>query len=516
MNITKFITSVGVALTISLSSCSETTFTVNTGSVRQTIDCFGASDAWSMRFIGEMPQPVQDNVATLLFSMENDSTGTPKGIGLSLWRFNIGAGSVEQGDSSKINFGTRTECLVDSTGNFDLDKQRGQRNFLKLAKAHGVPYMLGFLNSPPVFYTRNGLATNTGRDSTYNLREDRYDDFARFIADVTEGLSRYDSIRLDYISPVNEPDGHWNWQGPKQEGSPATKQEIARLARAIDREFSSRGIGTSVIIPESSDYRCMMATHMTGSPRGYEIQSFFSPDSSEIYLGHLNSVPRIMAGHSYWTTTPVEYMKECRKALRDTLRKYDVELWQSEVCIMGNDEEIGGGNGYDRTMTTALYVARLIHHDLVFADARSWQWWRAVGGDYKDGLLHQYRSKSATCDTIVDSKLLWAMGNYSRFIRPGAVRLDVASDNDRSRDNATDPYGLMCSAYRNADGSLVIVAINYGENDEKIKFDGLPRRNWCAYRTSDVEDESLKLVGKSSGLEHVILPRRSITTFTSL
>ena len=81
---------------------------------------------------------------------------------------------------------------------------------------------------------------------------------------------------------------------------------------------------------------------------------------------------------------------------------------------MGNDEEIGGGGGYDRTMKTALYVARMIHHDLVFADARSWQWWRAVGGDYKDGLLFQYREPGAASDTIVDSKLLWSLGNYSR------------------------------------------------------------------------------------------------------
>lgn len=84
---------------------------------------------------------------------------------------------------------------------------------------------------------------------------------------------------------------------------------------------------------------------------------------------------------------------------------------------MSNDEEIGGGHGFDRTMKTALYVARLIHHDLVYANVRSWQWWRAVGGDYKDGLLHQYKDAATGNDTIVDSKLLWALGNYSRFIR---------------------------------------------------------------------------------------------------
>ena len=49
--------------------------------------------------------------------------------------------------------------------------------------------------------------------------------------------------------------------------------------------------------------------------------------------------------------------------LREALDKYNVGFWQSETCIMGNDEEIGGGHGFDRTMKTALYVARIIHQD---------------------------------------------------------------------------------------------------------------------------------------------------------
>ncbi len=500
---------------LSASAVGKAVFTIDSTAVQQQIDCFGASDAWSMRFMGEMPEATQNEVARLLFSSGVDASGNPEGIGLSIWRFNIGAGSVEQGDGSLINSSTRTECFLNADGTYDWGKQSGQRNILRLAKSYGVPYLLGFLNSPPVFYTKNGLATNTGRDGTYNLKEDRYEDFARFMADVIAGLKDHDGIGLDYISPVNEPDGHWNWHGPKQEGSPATKYEIARLSRILDMELQSRNIPTQIIIPESSDYRCMMSTHMTGSERGYEIQSFFSPDSTATHVGDLKRLPRLMAGHSYWTNTPVEYMKECRKALRDTLKKYDVDFWQSEVCIMGNDEEIGGGGGYDRTMKTALYVARMIHHDLVFADARSWQWWRAVGGDYKDGLLFQYREPGAASDTIVDSKLLWSLGNYSRFIRPGAVRVNVYRNGSPDPDSATDPTGLMCSAYRNADGTDVIVVINYGHTPETITINGVRPSAWSLYRTSDRENESLAFIVKSDNLDSVIIPPRSITTIVS-
>ena len=149
--------------------------------------------------MGEMPEATQNEVARLLFSSGVDASGNPDGIGLSIWRFNIGAGSVEQGDSSLINSGTRTECFLNADGTYDWDKQSGQRNFLKLAKSYGVQYLLGFLNSPPVFYTKNGLATNTGRDGTYNLKEDRYEDFARFMANVIAGLKDHDDVELDYI-----------------------------------------------------------------------------------------------------------------------------------------------------------------------------------------------------------------------------------------------------------------------------------------------------------------------------
>lgn len=277
---------------------------------------------------------------------------------------------------------------------------------------------------------------------------------------------------------------------------------------------------TWIIIPEASDYRCMMSTHMTDWQRGYEIQSFFSPDSTATYLGDLENVPRLMAGHSYWTNTPVETMKQTRIALNDTLTKYGVDFWQSEVCIMSNDEEIGGGHGYDRTMKTALYVARIMHHDLVYANARSWQWWRAVGGDYKDGLLFQYRDPATGNDTIVDSRLLWTLGNYSRFIRPGATRIDISSTDKAGNimpDSATDPYGLMLSAYLNADGSVVIVVINYSDREQTFSL-RLPTGKHTltrSYLTSDTGDYRLKPfpVHITDG-STLSIPARSVITYT--
>ena len=483
-------------------------YTILSDQPRQTIDHFGASDAWSMQQVGLWPDSVRYQVADWLFSTHCDSTGQPLGIGLSLWRFNLGAGSSEQGQASHINPDTRTECFLQADGSYDWSRQAGQVAFMKMAKERGVPFLLAFLNSPPVFFTHNGLATNTGRDGTFNLRPECYDSFAIFMAEAVAGLEREHGLHIDYLSPVNEPDGHWNWQGPKQEGTPATNRELARIARLAGQELDRRGLNTQVTIGESSDLRCLLGIYQTSWQRGNTIATLFCPDSTETYLGQATHVPRLLLAHSYWTNTPVDSMKRIRQRLHHELSALDVDYWQSELCIMGNDEEIGGGGGYDFTMKTALYVARVIHHDLVYAHAKSWSWWRACGGNYKDGLIRIYNHRQQARD----SRLLWAFGNYSRFVRPGAVRYDM----QRTPTADEDPYGLMLSAYRNNDGSWVCVAINYSHDPQNIRLllsgnnDDSP---WVAYRTSDAEGETLRPAGTLHTTQTATLPPRSITTF---
>lgn len=147
----------------------------------QTISNFGASDCWSLQFAGNWPDSKRNAMADLLFSQELDINGKPKGIGLSLWRFNIGGGSAEQGEASGISSDwRRTECFQNSDGTYNWNKQQGQQWFLKAAKERGVEQFLGFTNTPPVHMTLNGLAYNKGRPENLNLKPDKYDAYADF------------------------------------------------------------------------------------------------------------------------------------------------------------------------------------------------------------------------------------------------------------------------------------------------------------------------------------------------
>ena len=106
--------------------------------------------------------------------------------------------------------------------------------------------------------------------------------------------------------------------------------------------------------------------------------------------------------------------------------------------------------------------------------------------------------------------MLWAFGNYSRFVRPGAVRYAMSIPTAEE-----DPYGVLASAYRNADGTWVCVAINYSTKEQPftLTLSDSQKLLWIPYRTSDTEGETLKPLAPTDG--HTTLAPRSITTFVT-
>jgi len=468
----------------------------------QTINNLGASDAWTCQFVGNWPDAKRNKIADLLFSHDTYSDGTPKGIGLSLWRFNIGAGSAQQGKASGIrDEWRRAESFLNNDGTYNWQNQAGQVWFLKAAKKRGVKQFLGFSNSPPVQVTINGKAYASG--GKINIAADKYDAFAAYLADVVKGVEQVSKVKFDYISPVNEP--QWDWSDGGQEGCPYTNTEIAGLIRSVSKAFVSNKVSSKIIIGEagSVDY---LFKKSDKPAKGNQVKNFFSPGSAN-YIGSLSNVSSTISAHSYFTTSPMVLAVKARKALADTIRSVKgLSFWQSEYCILGDNAGEINGNKRDLGMTSALYMASVIHTDLTIANASAWQWWTAISAsDYKDGLI--YVDKNKTDGNYYTSKMLWALGNYSRFIRPGAVRIDARAP------LSTENKPLLVSAFKNGVNLTIVIVnpnaedvkIRLNTNAAKVKFDKV-------YITS--EDKDLK-AGKLSG-DNNIITARSITTFTGI
>lgn len=472
----------------------------------QTIDNFGASDAWACQFVGNWPIEKRNAIADLLFSTDTASNGQPEGIGLSLWRFNIGAGSAEQGEQSGIrDEWRRAESFLEEDRSYNWERQAGQVWFLKAAQERGVNKFLAFPNSPPVHLTKNGKAFAS--DAKPNLASEQFSAYADYLADVIQGVERTQGIRFGYISPVNEP--QWDWSDGGQEGTPFMNEEIAGIVKALNTSLERRNLSTKIDIAEAGkiDY---LYTTADKPDRGGQIEAFFS-SSSPHYIGDLSHTGKVISAHSYFTTSPFDEAVAKRKRLAAKVATVPgLEFWQSEYCILGDNAGEINGNKRDLGIDPAIYLARVVHNDLTVANATAWQWWLAVSPyDYKDGLV--YVDKNKTDGAYYESKMLWALGNYSRFIRPGAVRVSAQLTGAKAEANT-----LLASSYIDTAGKqLITVAVNTGIEPVKIKLNtkGASVANIRSYVTT--ADEDLKPGNLSGSNSEVVLAPHSVTTLVA-
>ncbi len=475
----------------------------------QVIRSFGASDAWSIQFLGKYwPTDQRTRAADLLFSREQRPDGSPVGIGLSAYRFEIGASSASPGDSSKItDRWRRASGFVRSDGTYDWTQQQGQRAFMKEARTRGVETFIGFVNSPPVAFTRNGRANSSGGDSA-NIAPSRYRDFARMLKDVVVELEKRDGIRIDILSPFNEP--QWDWLNG-QEGSPWRVDEMAAMTRELSTALTAAHVPTKISIGESGRMNYLYEAGDKPT-RGDQIRAWFDR-GSPYYVGSLPNLIHAIAAHSYHTTNPRDTMRAVRTRVHDAIAAVDptLEFWQSEYCILETTPKIRG-RGRDLGIDAALHIAGVIHSDLVYAHASTWHWWIAASPyDYKDGLI--YMDRDTLTGTVRDSKMLWALGHYSRFVRPGMRRIsvDVAGAGVDSVDAE-----LLVSAYRDpASGRMVTVLVNRSSEERQVQLIAPGSDAMRVYRTTSEPGVDLKFGGSVRANQLLVVPARSLTTLVS-
>jgi O-glycosyl hydrolase len=498
-------------------SPSTLTVTVNTNERRQTIHNFGASDAWSAQFVGRWwPEAKRNAIANLLFETGIDGQNDPKGIGLSTWRFNVGAGSNRQSYIWEPWRRADTFLSADYTS-YDWSAHPGQRWFLQAAKARGVENFIAFVNSPPINMTKNGRAYCDPSVGSTNLADDKADDFAIYLATIIKHFRDVEGINFTHISPFNEPG--WDWNSNSGECNRYYRSDIKWVVDALHSELQNQGLSTQILVPESRSYANLY------EPPGYRtgyIDSFFDT-SSDYYIG--NKISHQLAGHGYFCCWPEwdDRLVGWRETLRNKLNTYSgLEYWMTEYCILIPDESWvppehrDYGLGRDLGIDPALWIARIIHYDMTVGGATGWQWWLAVSPcDYKDGLV--YIDWNEYDGNYYESKMLWAMGNFSRFVRPGMQCVTVnRSDNATPRDTVKD---LMISGYyKSDDGIVVVVFVNWAYEDKLVNlvFSGAKIGGLIPYVTGSNYPDNLAAYKVLSPDDTFIIPARSIVTMVGM
>jgi glucuronoarabinoxylan endo-1,4-beta-xylanase len=289
-------------------------------------------------------------------------------------------------------------------------------------------------------------------DGGQRLRYDMYGAYAQHLNDFYTFMME-NGVDLYAISVQNEPDYASEWTA-------WTPDEMITFLRE-----NAGSIDTRVIALESFQY----------------VKSFSDPILED---PEALATMDILGAHLYGTSYddfPYPLFQE---------RGEGKELWMTEVYYPDSESDAD-------LWPQALDVGEHMHHALVDAEFQAYVWWyirRGYGPMREDGQI---------------SKRGANMAHFSKFVRPGYVRIDATANPQ------TDVY---TSAYKGGDSEVVIVAINKGTSPVSQPF---ALQNTTASSVSPwLTDASTNLAPQegitvSDGSFTGELPAQSVTTFVT-
>lgn len=499
-----------------------TGLTLQLDQTQQIIDHFGASGGFQDQWIGKWPDATRNPAAELLFSTEVDANGNPKGIGLTLWRSIIGDGAKDQANSGfrAGSWFRETECYLDANGNYDWNKQSGEQWFMAKAREYGVNKFTLWATTPPYFMTSNGYTFRTSTAGGFNCPPSNYQAYAKFLANVTKHYED-NGFNISTVCAFNETQYSWDAAigEASQSGTRAFNSEVAAVTRIMDTEFTNLGINAKIMIPEAGQLTYLYeGTANTTN----QINAFFNPGSSN-YIGDLTNISKHVAGHSYFSNNSATQTITQRKSTRTALANAGngLDYWQTEYSLLGTAYQQGRNLSDLTEMDYALWMSRIIHSDLVFGNATGWSFWTAFNqstfGDHAfrfNLILYtpNSNSQSHTNGSFQENKLLWALGNYSRFVRPGMVRFEI-NDPDFGEESSLDNF--MISGYKSTStNEIVLVCVNFSDSNRELNFENygvdfeVTGGTFEAYTTSTTSN----LRKSTMNFDEIEIPAKSIVT----
>ncbi|MBR3954676.1 MAG: glycoside hydrolase family 30 protein [Clostridia bacterium] len=468
---------------------------VDADATYQTMTGFGASACWWAKDVGAWDNA--EDVIALLYDDE-------KGIGLNIYRYNLGAGS--EGDENMYVAYNRTETFRNEDGTLDFTKDAAAQNALAVAKkvAGDDLRVVLFANSPPVSLTKNGKAygapAEDGAPLESNISAENYEAYADYLYACAEHFLN-EGYRVVDVSAVNEPQYAWRaWYNAdgsfscNQEGCHYEPQEVLDLLKVLVEKFKCSDVdkqGCKVSMFESGEIQGKWTV-----PSGYIDLLLGVNKDDYFYNRSLRKYFDTITTHAYWSST--ETKQQAAEYLNAEYPNYNIAC--TEYCQMLNDwntgvhdyfEQNGATNGL--TIDFGIAMANIIMDDLTILNAVEWNWWTGCSyGVYTDGLVYLDHNDKTNLTT---AKRLWCLGNFSKFIEEGAMRLACSSGTE----------DLRCVAFRNPDGTTAIVYIN--DTDSAMQTE-LPAENYSVYVTDATRDLE-KVANNGNVLE---VPAMSVVT----
>ncbi|MDX8035716.1 glycoside hydrolase family 30 beta sandwich domain-containing protein [Lentzea sp. BCCO 10_0856] len=452
------IPAVAVSALLLLSSpvvpAAATTATVDVARKHQRIDGFGFSEAFGRAEIMHGSQglsaPKQREILDLLLSRTS-------GAGMSVLRLGIGSTAANSIQPADPGGPTATPRYV-----WDRDDE-SQVWLAQQAKAYGVNRFYANAWSAPGYMKTNGDEANGGSLCGLSGASCASGDWRRAYANYLVQYAKFyaqEGIRITDIGFTNEPDYTATYSSMRF--TPAQAVEFTKVLGPI-------ATGLKVACCDSF---------------GWDQQAAYSKAIEADATAR--RIVATHAGHTYASpiTGPLPTSRH---------------TWMSEWSPNGTtwNENWDDGSGYD-----GFTIANAVHTALTTGNANGYVYWYGASVGATRGLIQM------DGDGYHVSKRLWALANYSRFIRPDATRVGATTSNG----------ALRLSAFRNADGSLAVVALNTGASASSVSYalrnSGISTGSATPYLTSATGSTTAQSpVRVASGTFTATVPARALITY---
>ncbi|MBI4244816.1 MAG: hypothetical protein HY606_12065 [Planctomycetes bacterium] len=428
---------------------------IDSSKTNQLVTGFGASSAFIAYEIKSLAEPLRTEVLDLLF--------TRKGAKISIIRNEI----RPDYDFEKPNFPE-----IQDKAQYWLMQEAVKRG---VSQFYSVPW------SPPAKMKANKNINGTKLQNfdpnlfypslTNYLLPSEYENYARYLSSY---LKKYDEkgIKIMTLGIQNEPD-----QSTKYQSCVWNKFQLTDFVKILGK-----------VLREDQTHVWIQVAEATGWYNSYKYVKHALED--ELASPHIS----VVASHGYGGGS----MSDFGKLGTDSGK----QVWQTEYSTLGTvgEKSLNIGDGL-------IWADRIIDA-LKAGNVNAWFYWWLVKflkyGDLEAQALLIYDVNTAK---LIIPKRFWCFAHFSRFVRPGDIRIDSSGQ-----------YDLKSVAFVDQSKSRIVLTVLNTKNlatSFKVTFsNAVVESNVLVYRTSATEDvKELENENVYSNEFEAVVPARSVTTY---
>jgi O-glycosyl hydrolase len=439
--------------------------TINGSTTYQTMAGFGASEGFGQA------QVIQDAASAAQTQALNYLYSTTSGAGLTILRNEI---SADSGDTIEPNAPSSPSATPSYVSLSSINDDMGQLWLAQTIKAdYGVTNVFADAWSAPAFMkvddeTDNGSALCGVSGATCSSGS-WVQAYANYLVQYAKDYAAAGDP-LTYVGPENEANLSTDYDSMQ-----LTPAQTVNVLDVLGPTLAASGLSTQMecCATEGWDYAQQYAAAI-------EADSTASADTA------------VFGSHGY------------TEAPDSTLSGWTKPAWETEWSTFESWDPAWD----DGTDASGMSWAQNIFNGLDNANLSAFLYWWASGTPSVNGDNESLIQINGS--TVTPSGRLWAFGNFSRFVRPGAVRIGTS----------TSDSNLTFDAFKNTNNTLAVVAMNTGTSPDTVSFsldntgvaNGATVTPWVSDSSSDIAAGTTTTV--SGGTFTSTLPARSLVTFS--